>query len=117
VTENQFDRELRRRNMWYAIAALISIVWGVVLLYGALAVHDVPAVSTLTYALFLVVMLSNMGTWLCATARRTDLYTIARGNSVTQLERFRVEIDNAIEMLKAEQKEEKNGHLGRPLKD
>jgi hypothetical protein len=64
--------------MWYAIAALISIVWGVVLLYGALAVHDVPAVSTLTYALFLVVMLSNMGTWLCATARRTDLRTRSR---------------------------------------
>ncbi len=108
MTENQFDRELRQRNRRLAWAAFAAAAWGLMLLYGALAIHGVilgPAAQpSLAYALVLVLIVSNVGTWLAATARRTDLYTIASGNSVTQLTRFRSEIDDVIELLAAEQK-------------
>ena len=104
MTENEFDSMLRRRNLWLAIAALTSAIMGTLFLYGALVVHDVMRRGewTLVYALLLVVLLSNVSTWLCATARRTDLYTIAAGNSLTQLRRYRGEIDNVIEALEGE---------------
>lgn len=106
MTENEFDRDLRRRNAWLAFAAIGAVVWGVMLLYGALAVHDVLRNHhyTLAFALLLVVLVSNLGTWLAATARRQDLYTIARGSSVTQLKRFRSEIDDVIELLENDEK-------------
>ena len=108
MTENQFDHELRARNRWFAAAAIIAVLWGLLLLYGALSIHGVfdrgSAQPSLAYALMLVMLVSNIGTWMAATARRSDLYTIARGNSVTQLKRFRSEIDDVIELLDGEQK-------------
>ena len=104
MTDTQFSHVLHTRNLWLAIAGASATVVGTMLVYAALAVHDVIARGqwTLVYTLLLATLLSNLTTWLCATARRTDLYTIAAGNSLTQLRRYRGEIDNVIEALEEE---------------
>ena len=112
--ERSFTEKIRRENRWKWITAMVTLVICGVLILGHLALasdRGMIMTSNLWYIFFvqaLILILSTGVAWAMRDAQRHDLYTEVRKHSVSQLRRFRGEIDDEIERLEQEDAEERD---------
>ena len=106
MSEKRFQRMIRRKTR--TSITIVLLVLGVVVLggYAVLRVFEFALGSfPVVFTIYLILSVVNVLTvWAFrGIGRQDDFYSIVREYSVSQLERFRSEIDNAIEELKAEE--------------
>ena len=108
MTEQSFSEKIRRENKWKAWTAVIAVVVALGFTFAHFAVflpggmYDNNFLSRI-FVQGLIVILSSGVAWAMRDAQRHDLYIQVREHSLTQLRRFRGEIDDEIERLEAEQ--------------
>jgi len=108
MTEQSFTQKIKRENLWRWLTAILSVPIGVLLIYGHLALLSDQGVIPWGYVRYvffgqaLILLLSCGVTWAMRDAQRHDLYTEVRRHSLTQLRRFRGEINDEIERLEVE---------------
>jgi len=110
MTEKDFTNKLRRQNFWLSLCAFGVLLVGLVGAFGALKIMETSIRPGEWIKIFMIVvfllLLTAGSTWALRGSQRHDLYTVVTGMSVTQLRRFRGEIDNVIEALEGEMEQE-----------
>jgi hypothetical protein len=126
MTEQAFSQKIRRENAWRWTTAVIATGLCVLLTYGHLCIavdHGLLDNGARPYLFFvqaLIIVLAAGVSWAMRDAQRQDLYVEVRRNSITQLRRFRGELDDEIHRLEAERSEgAKNGRRRKrtPIKE
>ena len=108
MTEQSFSKKIKRDTQWKFYTAMGSMVFAIAFVFAFLGLMcDLEIIKSehflmLAFVLSMIVITCVGFTWGMASARRTDLYTEIRRHSLTQLRRFRGEIDDEIERLEVE---------------
>ena len=114
MTEQSFSEKIRRENQWRFYSFVSSIILSLAFVFAFLGLMcDLEIIKSehflmLAFVHSMIIMMSGGFTWGMAIARRHDLYVQVRQHSLTQLRRFRGEIDDEIERLESELQEEAN---------
>lgn len=111
MTEKDFTEKIRRQNIWLSLCAFAVLLAVLVSAWGALKIMEESIrfgewVKIFMIVVFLLLLTAGV-TWALRGSQRHDLYTVVTGMSVTQLKRFRGEIDDVIEVLEGEMQQEK----------
>jgi len=110
MTEKDFTDKIRRQNLWLAFGAICVVLMAAVGAFGALRIMEdciLPGSWEKIFMVVLFLLLLTAGvTWALRGSQRNDLYTVVTGMSVTQLKRFRGEIDDVVEKLEEDLQKE-----------
>ncbi len=115
MTEKDFTDRIRRQNIWLSLCAFAVLLVILIGAWGALRIMEESILQGEWIKIFMIVifllLLTAGVTWALRGSQRHDLYTVVTGMSVTQLKRFRGEIDDVIEQIEDELQQEgkKNG--------
>ena len=106
MTEKDFTDKIRRQNIWLSLCTFIVLLVVLVGAWGALRIMEESILPGEWIKIFMIVIfllfLTTGSTWALRGSQRHDLYTVVTGMSVTQLKRFRGEIDDVIEQIEGE---------------
>lgn len=110
MTEKDFTDKIRRQNIWLSLCAFTVLLVVLIGAWGALSIMEESVrpgewIKIFMIVIFLLLLTAGI-TWALRGSQRHDLYTVVTGMSVTQLKRFRGEIDNVIEALEGEMQTE-----------
>jgi len=101
--DNDFALKIRRENGFKALSAMGILFLVSILGWGALSVfREVLTFERILVIFGILLLLACWATWSIRGAQRHDLYTVVCGSTITQLKRFRGELDDAIEKLELE---------------
>ncbi len=110
MTEKDFTDRIRRQNIWLSLCAFVVLLVVLMGAWGALRIMEESILQGEWIKIFMIVifllLLTAGVTWALRGSQRHDLYTVVTGMSVTQLRRFRGEIDDVIEALEGELQQE-----------
>ena len=106
MTEKDFTDKIRRQNIWLSLCTFVVLLVVLVGAWGALRIMEESIYPGEWIKIFMIVifllLLTAGVTWALRGSQRHDLYTVVTGMSVTQLKRFRGEIDDVIEQIEGE---------------
>ena len=107
--ERAFSDKISRENRWRWITAASTVCVCMALTYAHLKIVQAGGMiegQNFWHVFFvqaMILLLSGGVSWAMRDAQRHDLYVEIRRHSLTQLKRFRGEIDDEIQALKEEQ--------------
>lgn len=110
--EKSFTEKMVRHNRWIVALAFLDLVVMVIASYTCLEVMResimVKHFNKIFMVTTLLVVIAIGFTWSLRGWQRHDLYSVVTGMSVTQLRRFRGELDDEIDKLGTEISIDKN---------
>jgi len=110
MTEKDFTDKIRRRNVWLSVCAFGVLLVALLGAWGALRIMETSIIQGEWIKIFMIVifllLLTAGSTWALRGSQRHDLYTVVTGMSVTQLRRFKGELEDVIEALEGELQQE-----------
>lgn len=110
MTEKDFTDKIRRRNVWLSVCAFGVLLVALLGAWGALRIMETSIIQGEWVKIFMIVifllLLTAGATWALRGSQRHDLYTVVTGMSVTQLRRFKGELEDVIEALEGELQQE-----------
>ena len=108
--ERDFADKIARDNAWTAGRAVLMIVFGEGVTLGMMllfrdTIHE-PAFWRLTAVVMLLFAFVSWMAWAIRGMVRYDLYTVAQGKSLVELQRFKGEVEELIDKIAAERDSE-----------